>query len=444
MERDVARIEWGSRAEPDSHAFTGAGRWRCAQRPLSSAAAVPRPAKRWVSGGVVALCVAGVVAVLLLGKAETHLPENITDDTIVATLGSTAVPYPAELREAAARVREAPDDLPAAIRAARQYLDYGHTIGDARFVGAALGALEPWLGERAGPEVLNLAASARQYMHDFDSALSLLDRVMAIDPLNAQALLSRANIQIVKGRFAEASADCLKLAQARRGDLAILCDTTARALTSEAPQAYARLDGLVSIGAMDPALDGYAQSLLAEIARFQDWPDKARAKFEAARAADPEDLRTLMIFADFELAQGRSRQALELMRNAPATDSIMVRQAIACKAAGDEAELARLKLALRGRFDAAAAAGEAAHAREAARYWLEVEQDAQAALSAAEANWKVQRELEDALLLVASAAATGRVEAAQPVEKWAAEQGVTAPVYLSALAHAKRQSRDGE
>ena len=129
-----------------------------------------------------------------------------------------------------------------------------------------------------------------------------------------------------------------------------------------------------------------------------------------------------MILVDFELAQGRAGQALALMSDAPATDSIMVRQAIAQKALGDEGELARLKVELRGRIDAAAAAGLVAHAREAARYWLEVEGDAAKALAAAEANWTDQRELEDALLLISAAYAAGKPEAAQVVRNWANAQ----------------------
>ena len=158
--------------------------------------------------------------------------------------------------------------------AARLYLDYGRTIGDSRSVGAALGVLQPWLTSNAGAEVLNLGASARQYMHDFDGALQLLDRVTAADPRNAQALLSRANIRVVQGKFSQASADCIALARARRPDLAILCDTTTKALTSEAPRSYGRLDRLVASRTMDPALTGYAHSLLAEMARFLERPER--------------------------------------------------------------------------------------------------------------------------------------------------------------------------
>lgn len=378
-----------------------------------------------------------VIVTVLLARSETLFPENLSDDAVVATLGSKSAPYPAELREAAARVREAPEDPSAAIAAARLYLDYGRTIGDARFVGASLGVLQPWLDSAPGAEILNLGASARQYMHDFDGALQLLDRVTDADPHNAQALLSRANIRVVQGRLAEASADCVALARARRPDLAILCDTTSKALSSDAPLAYERLDRLVSSRAIDPALTGYARSLLAEVARFLERPEDARRHFEAALASDPGDLRRLMIFADFELSQGRPTEAVQLLEGTPATDGVMVRQAIAAEAVGDQAGLARLKQALRGGFEAAEAAGETAHAREAARYWLEVEGDAKAALAAAQANWVNQRELEDALLLIAAASAAGQPEAATPVNEWAVREHVVSPMFLSALRQAR-------
>ncbi|MDZ4761759.1 MAG: hypothetical protein SGJ21_11865 [Alphaproteobacteria bacterium] len=407
------------------------------QQSSAMSLAFSRTSQRMILAGGLAV----VMAVLILGREPAPRLDRLSDDTVVATLGSAATPYPPELRVAGALARVEPQNPQAALDAARAYLDYGRRIGDARFAGAALGALAPWLETEATPQALNVAASARQYRHDFTGAIALLDRALGLDPANAQALLSRANIHIVQGRTRAAAADCTLLAEVRRMDLAVLCDTTANALTAEAPLAYERLDRLAASRAIDPALRGYAHSLLAELARFQNWPDKARPHFEAALGGDPDDLRTRMIFVDFELAQGRPREALALLASTPATDSIIVRRAIANRSLGNSSETEKLSSILLGRIEQQAAAGESAHDREAARYWLDVAGDPQKALAASRSNWRSQRELEDALLLIASASAAGNPAAADPVVAWAKAEGVVAPLYLSAIARLEGAAR---
>lgn len=393
------------------------------------APALGKPSQWLILAGVVA----AVLVVLVLGREQTALPDNLSDNTVVATLGPVSKPYPEGLRAAVKRARETPTNRDAAYAAASAYLDYGRDIGDARYVGAALGVLDPWLVTSPDAQILNLAASARQYTHDFEGAISLLDQVLRANPLNAQALLSRANIRIVQGEFAVAEEDCRGLARARRADLAILCDTTAKALTAEAPLAFDRLNRLIETRAMDPGLMSYADGLLAEIARFQGKTGIAKQKFEAAHAASPDDLRTLMILVDFDLAEGRPQDALAKMSAAPVTDAIMVRQVEGYLATGNTSEADRIGNVLRGQFSEAVAAGDTAHAREACRYWLAVGQNEQA-LDAAIANWTKQRELEDALLFMKAAVAAGNPAAADAVVEWARESGVTAPMYQAELA----------
>jgi hypothetical protein len=57
------------------------------------------------------------------------------------------------------------------------------------------------------------------------------------------------------------------------------------------------------------------------------------------------------------------------------------------------------------------------------RYALDLLGDAPQALALAQANWAWQREPADALLLLRAAAAAGQPQAAEPVQRWAREQG---------------------
>jgi hypothetical protein len=69
--------------------------------------------------------------------------------------------------------------------------------------------------------------------------------------------------------------------------------------------------------------------------------------------------------------------------------------------------------------------GEAVHRREQARFLLEVEHQPQLALEAARENWKVQREPEDILVLVAAAWAAGYPHAAEPAREFMRRTGLT-------------------
>jgi hypothetical protein len=66
---------------------------------------------------------------------------------------------------------------------------------------------------------------------------------------------------------------------------------------------------------------------------------------------------------------------------------------------------------------------EVVHRREQARFYLDVMGDAAAALQAAEANWGVQHEPADILLLLRAARAAGRASAAAPALQFLRQNG---------------------
>jgi hypothetical protein len=73
---------------------------------------------------------------------------------------------------------------------------------------------------------------------------------------------------------------------------------------------------------------------------------------------------------------------------------------------------------LAARFDTARLRGDTIHRREEARFQLDLMHLADEALTLAQANWTVQREPADALILLEAAEATGRPDAALPVLAW--------------------------
>ena len=69
------------------------------------------------------------------------------------------------------------------------------------------------------PGVLVLHATVQQNRHRFTAALATLERVLARDPRNAQAWLTRAMIELVRGEPRAALASCTRLLGTRRGAL---------------------------------------------------------------------------------------------------------------------------------------------------------------------------------------------------------------------------------
>src|SRR5690606_23291743 len=117
------------------------------------------------------------------------------------------------LAELPARTAPAPlprgRDAALAARAAQLFIERGRRSGDPRDYGYAEGLLRPWWSDPAAPDaVLLLRATLRQHRHEFDPALADLDRLIERNPLDAQALLTRATLHRVRGALDRSLQDC--------------------------------------------------------------------------------------------------------------------------------------------------------------------------------------------------------------------------------------------
>ena len=399
--------------------------------------------------GYVAAC-AGLALVLVVGSAV--LPDTggdvaggdvagggvaggagapaarIPPGQVVAGLQVAGGAYPQALRAAMAAERAAPGDLALAQAAARALISEGRARGDSRLVGAAVGVLRPYLSLPApGSETLYLAATARQYQHDFPGALALLDQALAGRGEDINALLSRATILTVRGDYPAARKDCRQISRLR-ADIGFLCQATTEILTAEGAGYAARLQAILAQpGVLDDGLRGWATGLVAEIALHRGDTKGAVAGFAAVIAADPLALRERLLLADLQLLAGQPRAAVDLLAPAPETDGVLIRRVLGARALGDAVLAARLAAVLDQRFRLNLDLGLVAHAREEALYFLKIAGDPVQALARAQVNWALQHEIEDAVLLLAAAKAAGQPEAGQPVRDWMAQNAVLLP-----------------
>lgn len=360
----------------------------------------------------------GVLAAFLGApvQAEPFVP---TDDAmILERLPTDPAGSAAALRRLRAGVGAT--DLTSALDTARTYFAAGQRSQDPRLVGYAQAALAPWWDAPEAPvEVLVLRAAIHQNRHHFSEALSDLDAVLARDPGNPQAWATRAAIELVQGEPAQALTSC------RGRDLAAtICRAAAMARLGQAPAAQVLLElTLARSATMAPPLELWARTELAEIARIMGDEGQADRELRRAVAIEPRDAYALCALADLLLDLDRPAETLALVENEPAHDGKLLRATIAGRRL--DAPWWRVRAALLDeRFAAATRRGDALHLREEARYRLELRDEPAAALDLALLNWRNQKEVWDARILLESAIAAERPGAAEEVLAWLRATGL--------------------
>jgi len=368
------------------------------------------------------MAVAIVTAVAINGGALAAPYTPADDGIVLERLPEALDPALAELKRMRAALRANPNDLDHAARLARRCIEAARETGDPRFLGQAQAALAPWWAAAdPPPPALLLRATIKQSQHDFSGALADLDRLLAVRAGDGQALLTRATILTVLGRYADAQRDCAKLVRLASGLVTTTCLAGASSLNGDAAGAYRGLVQALARAGDTAGTRAWALTLAAEIAARRGEAGAADIHFREALALDPRDAYLVAAYADFLLGQARAREAASLLADSAKNDALLLRLALAERSLPDKrGEFADHRRELADRFAAARRRGDTVHLREEARFRLDVENDIPAALVLAKANWNVQREPADLRILAAAARASGENDARRTVTDWLA------------------------
>jgi tetratricopeptide (TPR) repeat protein len=348
-----------------------------------------------------------------LGHAEPYVPAS--EDTVLAEL-SAGTRYADVSARRLARAR-----VDVAIPLAQFYIQQSRVSGDLRFLGYAEAVLAPWVKKNPPlPDVLVLQATLQQSRHEFTASLATLDRAIAARPNDPQALLIRATVLRVLGRYAEAGLACEQFSRLVEARLGALCTQSLRGLSGELESAYSALRQVSPQGWLNSE-KSWLYSELGEMAVRLGRDEDAERWFQRDLNLAPADFYVRAALADLLLRQRRPADALALLKGQESFEPLLLRIAIAQKQLHDpDLELSSARL--RAAFAAEAQRGEAVHRREQARFLLEVEDQPQSSWAAALENWEMQREPDDVLILVAAAKAAGKIAAAQAALSFARAQ----------------------
>ena len=367
-----------------------------------------------------------VSALLTIAQPALAVPLNPTsDDEIIERLPAVNGNR-AEERRARERLAQQPRDVELAVATAKRYLDQAHALGDPRFAGMAMAALEGWKDEASMPDpVLMMRATLQQYLHEFDASAASLQRLLARpgEP-RLQAWLTLATVRRVQGRYADSDAACKQVARGGDSVHGNACLAENAALRGDVARARAAFAALLADRRQPVSTQAWLSTSVAEMEQRAGNVDAADAAYRAALKLDA-DAYTTLAYADFLIEQKRPAQALVLLKGQPRSEAVLLRLAIAglqagaASAATDAAEM-RERIALANeRPDA-----KVFHGREQAMFALMVDRDPQRASALARGNVARQREPLDVLVLAQAARAGGEPAALQDARRVVAEMGL--------------------
>jgi len=388
------------------------------------------------------------MALPLVGVAAPFVPQSGTE--VLETLPRRANAVDAALRRQRVQLAAAPLDPSVAAEAAQHYIELGRATSDPRYFGYAQAALAPWWNAAAPPvPVLQMRATLLQSSHRFAEAMRDLGAVTRADPANAQAWLTLATVQVVRGEYDAAVRSCGRLSSLAGQLASMTCLANARAAggqlaASERLLALALERSAIASGgkteAQDASLRGlqlWALTLLGELASRRGDAARAEERFRKALVMAPGDSYLLGAYADLLLDQGRHAEAKALLRDHLRIDGLLLRHTIAAQASSlvpaptmpanvlpPAPAVAGAIAELQARFDAAARRGDAIHQREQARFELHLRHNPRTALELALANWQVQKEPADLRILLEAALAARDPTAARPALAWRRQRGL--------------------
>ena len=361
----------------------------------------------------------------VLALAAPYIPKD--GSAVIEQLPRRADATQLALRAQRQQLNGAPQDLALATGLAQRYIALARSETDPRYLGYAQAALAPWWRQAAPPvPVRLLRATILQSTHQFGPALQDLDAVIAQEPANGQAWLTRATVLTVQGDYARATASCARLSALTTQLVTVTCIANVASVTGRAATSERLLDLTLQRSAgTAPELESWALTLLAEMATRRGETALAEARYKAALARQPRDSYLLGAYADFLLDQRRPQDVVKLLQAQQRIDALLLRHALALQALpGQQAAFRAATAELAARFHAAMQRGDTVHQREQARFALFLQQDAAAAVQLAQKNWAIQKEVPDMRILLEAALAARSYAAAQPVLAWIAANGV--------------------
>lgn len=353
------------------------------------------------------------------GAAERFRPA--APDFVVLQVPARASNDPIAVLEQ--RVALSPEDQSSAAELAALYVQRARERREMRYFGRAETLLQPWVGRLdALSATLRVQADILQNRHDFAGALVLLDRAIRRDSRDVSARLMRASIHLVQGKLSQARGDCAVVLGAGESAVGTACLAQVLGDSGQLEKAQALLETVLARQELRDELRGWMYGLQADFADRVGNRRRAESLLREAMKVTPANEGVRSMLADLLIDRGALREALAIV-DLPAPSIGLLARKARIQTLSNAGGLDHTRAQIEGLLSLAERRGERPHLREEALIALDVERDAERALTLAKQNFEVQRETVDLRLLARAARARGDREGLEIVARWMRETG---------------------
>ncbi len=253
--------------------------------------------------------------------------------------------------------------------------------------------------ESHDPQELLAAAIVAQSSHDFALAERLLSKSLVLNGHNDEAWLLRASIHLVRGETESAGTACGQLHTS--GPLVILtCHARVALATGQHELALPQLLGVLNVvdaQHIPPPVLAWSYSVAGDLAVANAKAQEAEKLYRQSLALD-ESAQVRAALVDVLLSEANDEGAWQVVDTGSPNLSLLVRRLIVAKRLNRLDDLRAVNEKVRLEFDSWIANENWLHAREMARYFIDVVGRPELARHLALINVSLQQEPEDLLL----------------------------------------------
>lgn len=247
-------------------------------------------------------------------------------------------------------------------------------------------------------------AMAAQAHHDFATALERTKEALTATPDDDHAWLLRASLHLIRGEIDEAAGSCRAL---RRSSplVVVTCHANVARAAGNADLIRHKLGSLIEISSthrIEPEALAWSLSVAGDLAVAANQPDRAAQYFRRSlEIVDNPQVRASLL--DVLIDENKLSEAQRLLNTGESSLTLIMQDLIIRKRQGDNVvpDIARFDRKFRHWIGH----GDYEHAREMARFYLDVADDPERAHALAQINAGLQQEPEDHLLLQRAALA---------------------------------------